>query len=127
MHKPELEVIIKDIFAAFDQLANDSFFTRYLSDECHFEFHGEEFEGISGFNVWMARNRATFEPGSLYHHPYDFKYTEMAGNRYQIDFMLDFKARSLAGEAFDHTVKEQWMVDVSHNQFKIIEYIVKPS
>ncbi|PSW10011.1 hypothetical protein C9J01_19305 [Photobacterium rosenbergii] len=40
----------------------------------------------------------------------------MADNRYQIGFMLDFKARALSGEIFDHTVKEQ-----------IERYLVEPS
>lgn len=127
MSKPKLEPIINDIFAAFDQLADDSFFTQYLSEECHFEFHGEVFDGISGFKTWMANNRATFEPGSLHHHPYDFKYSVMADNRYQIDFMLDFKARALSGEIFDHTVKEQWVVDLSSTPLKIERYLVEPS
>ncbi|WP_162048448.1 NAD(P)H-dependent oxidoreductase [Vibrio taketomensis] len=130
---PEAKItaLVKQWFAQFDQLAEDTAqYTRYLASDVQWQSPEGNFVGHQGFNDWYGIARATFKP-SCQHNVHQLSIKKL-GEQYQVDLHIRLIAETypesmMQGQLVDMAVDETWLVSLDENGTLMIHsYDVRP-
>ena len=127
LESPQVKVtaLVKRWFEKMDKLEQDSGpFHAMLRNDVVITAPEGEFKGIAGFNDWYAFLRDAFKP-NCEHVLEQITVHEREGQQVA-ELRVRLIAETTQGESINVLVNEEWVVDMSSNQPKIVTYKVKP-
>ncbi|NOH79197.1 flavodoxin family protein [Vibrio sp. RE86] len=127
LESPQVKVtaLVKRWFEKMDKLEEDSGpFHAMLRNDVVITVPEGEFKGIAGFNDWYAFLRDAFKP-NCEHVLEQITVHEREGQQVA-ELRVRLIAETTQGESINVLVNEEWVVDMSANQPKIVTYKVEP-
>ncbi|MFM2590433.1 NAD(P)H-dependent oxidoreductase [Vibrio sp. TBV020] len=127
LESPQVKVtaLVKRWFEKMDKLEEDSGqFHAMLRNDVVITAPEGKFTGIAGFNDWYAVLRETFKP-NCEHVLEQIVVREQEGQQVA-ELRVRLIANTTKGESINVLVNEEWVVDMSTEQPRIVTYKVEP-
>ncbi|KAB1156463.1 NAD(P)H-dependent oxidoreductase [Tenacibaculum aiptasiae] len=118
-----IQKFVKQWFGNFDALAEENYFTQYISESTKFSFPEGEFVGSIGFNQWYTNIKKSIKPNN--EHIIESLHIKENKNHFDVDLAVKLKAETYTNEKIQLNVKENWKVKIEEEKIKIQEYKVQ--
>ena len=118
-----IETFVKEWFAKFDALVDESQFLPYLSKDAKMVFPEGTVIGHDGFSQWYNTIKQTIKPNNT-HTISNLKITSKTLNLYTIELDVYLKAELLDGTPFELSAHEIWSLEIINEHPIIHTYLV---